>query len=164
MARDAELSAATGAEWWRAELPLPELLFRVDFVTMDANSGAVDNNGCAACVCGCMEGSAGRGARAAGAGPAPWHPTHALSRAPPAFPSPPLLCFPRSGKDFQLTLTGAISQQELQRKRIQLLEAYELQRMRVRGRCVFFAVVCVVWVVCCTCGCVCAVCLCVGGC
>lgn len=34
-----------GPDWWRVALPLPELLFRVDFVTVDARSGAVDNNG-----------------------------------------------------------------------------------------------------------------------
>lgn len=34
-----------GPDWWRVALPLPELLFRVDFVTVDVRSGAVDNNG-----------------------------------------------------------------------------------------------------------------------
>lgn len=29
----------------QVELALPELLSRIDFVTMDSNSGAVDNNG-----------------------------------------------------------------------------------------------------------------------
>ena len=31
-------------DWWALELPLPELLFKVDYVVMDAESGAVDNN------------------------------------------------------------------------------------------------------------------------
>jgi len=31
-------------DWWSAEIALPKLLFRVDFVVEDANSGAVDNN------------------------------------------------------------------------------------------------------------------------
>lgn len=45
MARAGQLSVAADAEWWSVELPLPDLLFRLDFVTMDNNSGAVDNNG-----------------------------------------------------------------------------------------------------------------------
>jgi starch synthase len=32
-------------DWWSTEIALPKLLFRVDFVVEDANSGAVDNNG-----------------------------------------------------------------------------------------------------------------------
>jgi starch synthase len=32
-------------DWWSADIALPKLLFRVDFVVEDANSGAVDNNG-----------------------------------------------------------------------------------------------------------------------
>jgi len=31
--------------WWSADVALPKLLFRLDFVVEDANSGAVDNNG-----------------------------------------------------------------------------------------------------------------------
>jgi starch synthase len=31
-------------DWWSADIALPKLLFRVDFVVEDANSGAVDNN------------------------------------------------------------------------------------------------------------------------
>lgn len=38
--------ALPGPDWWRVALPLPELLFRVDYVTVDTRSGAVDNNGC----------------------------------------------------------------------------------------------------------------------
>lgn len=49
MARCDELAGGAGGDgdWWRGELALPALLCRVDFVTMDSNSGAVDNNGCA---------------------------------------------------------------------------------------------------------------------
>lgn len=47
MARCPELAdGAVPGEWWRVDLPLPELLSRIDFVTMDTTSGAVDNNGC----------------------------------------------------------------------------------------------------------------------
>lgn len=35
-------------------------------------------------------------------------------------------------RDFQLNLSGAVTQQELQMKRLQLLEAYERQRLAVR--------------------------------
>jgi hypothetical protein len=35
----------------------------------------------------------------------------------------------RSGRDFQLQLTGGISEQELQRRRMALLDAYEQQRL-----------------------------------
>lgn len=45
MERCPELAGHAGGEWWRARLPLPELISRVDFVTMDSQSGAVDNNG-----------------------------------------------------------------------------------------------------------------------
>ena len=45
MVRVPELRGKSGGEWWRVELPLPDLLFRIDFVTVDTNSGAVDNNG-----------------------------------------------------------------------------------------------------------------------
>jgi starch synthase len=38
-------SLSEAGDWWSAEIPLPKLLFRVDFVVEDANSGAVDNNG-----------------------------------------------------------------------------------------------------------------------
>ncbi|KAL4419296.1 hypothetical protein ABPG77_001628 [Micractinium sp. CCAP 211/92] len=68
-----------GPDWWRVALPLPELLFRVDFVTVDARSGAVDNNG---------------------------------------------------GRDFQLALRGACTEQDLQLRRLELLERYEAQRMQ----------------------------------
>lgn len=40
---------------------------------------------------------------------------------------------PCSSRDFQLTLSGAITLQELQMKRLQLLEAYERQRLAVRS-------------------------------
>lgn len=43
---------------------------------------------------------------------------------------------PRSSRDFQLTLSGAITLQDLQMKRLQLLEAYERQRLAVRNGCV----------------------------
>lgn len=47
-------------------------------------------------------------------------------------PLPPaLLPHPSSGRDFQLTLSGAVTEQELQLKRLQLLEAYERQRLKV---------------------------------
>ncbi|PRW39290.1 Soluble starch synthase chloroplastic amyloplastic isoform A [Chlorella sorokiniana] len=79
MQRSEELAGnGAGGDWWQVELALPELLSRIDFVTMDSNSGAVDNNG---------------------------------------------------ARDFQLTLSGAITLQDLQMKRLQLLEAYERQRM-----------------------------------
>ena len=38
---------------------------------------------------------------------------------------------PCSARDFQLNLTGAVTLQELQMKRLQLLEAYERQRLAV---------------------------------
>ena len=47
MARVAELAGKAPGDWYQVELSLPELLFKVDFVTVDATSGAVDNNGCA---------------------------------------------------------------------------------------------------------------------
>lgn len=79
MQRCEELAGnGAGGDWWQVELALPELLSRIDFVTMDSNSGAVDNNG---------------------------------------------------SRDFQLTLSGAITLQDLQMKRLQLLEAYERQRL-----------------------------------
>jgi hypothetical protein len=36
--------SALAGEWWQVELQIPSLLFKVDFVTMDTHSGAVDNN------------------------------------------------------------------------------------------------------------------------
>ena len=46
MARVAELAGKAPGDWYQVDLALPELLFKVDFVTVDASSGAVDNNGC----------------------------------------------------------------------------------------------------------------------
>ena len=51
MARVAELAGKAPGDWYQVDLALPELLFKVDFVTVDASSGAVDNNGCVR-VCG----------------------------------------------------------------------------------------------------------------
>lgn len=34
----------TGSDWWEASLELPTALFKFDFVIMDLESGAVDNN------------------------------------------------------------------------------------------------------------------------
>eukprot|EP00887_Chlorella_sp_A99_P002311 scaffold10.g2311.t1 len=39
------LAGRAESDWWCLELPLPRLLFRADYVVMDAESGAVDNNG-----------------------------------------------------------------------------------------------------------------------
>jgi hypothetical protein len=43
MRREPALASAPG-EWWAADLELPALLFRVDYVVMDKTSGAYDNN------------------------------------------------------------------------------------------------------------------------
>lgn len=37
-------SVSDVGDWWSADIALPKLLFRIDFVVEDANSGAVDNN------------------------------------------------------------------------------------------------------------------------
>lgn len=42
-----------------------------------------------------------------------------------------LLSIPCRARDFQLNLAGAVTLQELQMKRLQLLEAYERQRLAV---------------------------------
>jgi len=66
MERAPELAGAGGssADWWKVQLPLPDLLFRVDFVTVDSQSGAVDNNGwvvcCAVLRCAGLRPCAGR--------------------------------------------------------------------------------------------------------
>ena len=44
----------------------------------------------------------------------------------------PPLHRPHSAKDFELALSGACTEQELQLRRMQLLEAYEKQRIQVR--------------------------------
>ncbi|KAI8476302.1 MAG: hypothetical protein J3K34DRAFT_382253 [Monoraphidium minutum] len=44
MARAEELAGAEGADWWSAEVVLPEELFQFDFVVVDSVTGAVDNN------------------------------------------------------------------------------------------------------------------------
>lgn len=154
MSRAGELSnAGGGAEWWALELPLPDLLFRIDFVTMDSNSGAVDNNGwvvrCGGEKGGCLRLRGGWAARRGAGLSAHLAPVALLGRAasilvggqawPPQAPGllrvvqphrPPL--FTCRGRDFQLALgEGAISEQELQLKRMQLLEAYEEQRIEV---------------------------------
>lgn len=125
----------------QVDLALPELLSRIDFVTMDSNSGAVDNNGCV--LCGrAHEGGPGASVTRSSCSMAELPLTlsvggpralrcqwKASSLCGQAYYPGYLRC---RARDFQLNLSGAVTQQELQMKRLQLLEAYERQRLAVR--------------------------------